>query len=171
MFLTTERERTAYFAWMHGRRWAASGGLHRCGRIAAWTRRPASWPPWVGRSTVGLNKVGIGPNTATHRDKLSKSHREEQGLCLGEAQSTSQRHSALQVQVFNGGKRGGGSKRKRGRWVSPSCFAVTWLETGSTKPFTFGPNRHPTLKTWNSDVKLTCSLVLPSPLWHSLWIA
>lgn len=29
---------------------------------------------------MGLNKVGIGPNTAAHRDKLSKSHREEQGL-------------------------------------------------------------------------------------------
>lgn len=29
---------------------------------------------------MGLNKVGIGPNTAAHRDKLSKSHREDQGL-------------------------------------------------------------------------------------------
>ncbi len=47
---------------------------------------------------MGLNKVGIGPNAAAHRDKLSKSHREEQGLSSREAQSTSQ--GTLYCEVF-----------------------------------------------------------------------
>lgn len=51
---------------------------------------------------MGLNKVGIGPNTAAHRDKLSKSCREEQGLSSREAQSTSQ--GTLHCRAFVAGK-------------------------------------------------------------------
>lgn len=56
---------------------------------------------------MGLNKVGIGPNTAAHRDKLSKSHRQERALSSREAQSTSQGTLNCEVFIVGNGKEEG----------------------------------------------------------------
>lgn len=68
---------------------------------------------------MGLNKVGIGPNTAAHRDKLSKSHREEQGLSSREAQSTSQGTLYCEVFMVEKERR---RVREKGRWMDFSLL-------------------------------------------------
>lgn len=73
---------------------------------------------------MGLNKVGIGPNTAAHRDKLSKSHREEQGLSSREAQSTSQGTLYCEVFMVEKERRGVKEKGRRMGFSVLMCYSM-----------------------------------------------
>lgn len=92
---------------------------------------------------MGLNKVGIGPNTAAHRDKLSKSHREEQGLSSREAQSTSQ--ATLYCEVFMVEKEGVGGVKGGvgGGFLHPDVLRYGY--TRYSKRVTPSPNKHPVI--------------------------
>lgn len=71
---------------------------------------------------MGLNKVGMGPNTAAHRDELSNSHREEQGL--GSERPERALHGAQSIATGACRKKGvkGGVGEGKGV-LAFSCFA------------------------------------------------